>query len=247
MKSALYISAFVLLLAFGTILVSCNKTKESADTDRRDSIAAYVAPAVTRDSVEEPKAPGKEPLKDILFRFKNVSLTAEFGELWNDEGYFDEVHEDSIVVRLGLSAQMSGQRYAIRLDSSIQQVEIFQNYETSLTLMNGGPHIDLLGWKHYVGDWEQLVIADGGFQTAEYTDADFERFPEVTTAEIVEVVKDMPPTGDNNWAEIAAKCTSPQGFPCAVSISRITLKLVLTYTTGITVERFIIFEVPMGC
>lgn len=247
MKFTVYTPALAALFGISTFLASCTQTKESAVTIQPNPRAVYVDSAVQIDRADEAKDPEyEEPRTDVILRFEHVSLAVEFGELWNDEGYFDKTHEDSIVVKFGLSGQMFGQRYALRLDSSIQKIEIFQNYETSLTVMNEGPHMDLTDWKHYVSDWEELVIADGGFQTAEYTDADFEVFLDVTTDEIVQAIKDLYPNA-GDWVEIAERCQGPQGYPCGVSISRITVKLVLTYTSEITVERFIVFEVPMGC
>jgi hypothetical protein len=247
MKLSTYILSPACLLIVSIFVVSCINTKDAATADSVGTITVPPALELNHDASDRPEDQVYEELTDILFRFENVALTAEFGELWNDEGYFEKVYDDTIIVKLGLSTPLSGQRYAINLDSTIQHIEIFQNYETSLSIKNEGPHLDLTAWTHYLGEWEPLIIADGGFQTAEYNDADFDVFPEVTIDEIVNAVKDASSGETNDWVELASKCKGPQGYPCGVSISRINLKLVLTYTSGITVERFIVFEVPMGC
>ncbi|MCD9015597.1 hypothetical protein [Parachryseolinea silvisoli] len=236
------------ILAFVAILASCTNTQERGTTEQTDSTGVNEQPARNPNNAVVPEAPRTAPsLTTILLQFENFSMTAAFEGLHNNKGYFDVVHKDTIVVDLGLSSQISGQTYTIKTDSSIQHVEVFQNYETSLFVMGEGPVITLLEWKHYVGDWEKLEIADGSLKTVEYNDADFEQFPDVTRDEIVQAVKDAFGGKTNTWTESAAKCTGPRGIPCGVSISRINLKVVLTYTSGITVERFIVFEVPIGC
>jgi hypothetical protein len=236
------------MLALVAILSSCTKNKEPVVTERSDSTGMNEQPARNPDNLVAMGVPAPDaPLTTVLLQFENFSMTAAFKEIGNTKGYFDAVHEDTIVVALGLSSQVSGQTYAVKTDSSIQHVEIFQNYETSLFVMGEGPVIALLEWKHYVGNWEKLAIVDGSFKTAEYNDADFEQFPDVTSDEILRAVKAAFGGKTNTWVESAAKCTGPLGLPCGVSISSITLKVVLTYTTGIMVERFIVFEVPIGC
>jgi hypothetical protein len=236
------------MLAFVATLSSCTKTRDPVVTEQSDSKGMNEQPAQNPDNLAAMGAPAPDaPLTTTLLQFENFSMTAAFEKIGNTKSYFNVVHKDTIVVELGLSSQISGQTYAIKADSSIQHIEIFQNYETSLFVMGEGPVITLLEWKHYVGDWEKLAIVDGSFKTAEYNDADFERFPDVTSDEILRAVKAAFGGKTNTWVESAAKCTGPLGLPCGVSISRITLKVVLTYTTGIMVERFIVFEVPIGC
>ncbi|WP_254085903.1 hypothetical protein [Dawidia cretensis] len=236
------------MLAFVAILSSCTKTREPVVTEQSDSTGMNEQSAQNSDNLVAMRAPAPDaPRTTILLQFENFSMTAAFEKIVNTNDYFNEIHQDTIVVALGLSRQISGQTYAIKTDSSIQHVEIFQNYETSLFVIGEGPVITLMEWKHYVGNWEKLEIANGSFKTAEYSNADFEQFPDVTRDEIVQAVKATFGGETNTWVESAAKCNGPLGLPCGVSISRITLKVVLTYTTGIMVERFIVFEVPIGC
>ena len=65
--------------------------------------------------------------------------------------------------------------------------KIEQRYETSLTIMNEGPHIDLLDWKHYISERKELETGDGlTFLSKEVSS---EEFPEVSQTEIVKTVR----------------------------------------------------------
>jgi hypothetical protein len=193
-----------------------------------------------------------QPLKinqeqPILLKFQDLKMSVELEETWNKPEYFERVHSDTLIVELGLVSEISGQLYSIELSESVKNIAIFQNYETSLTLMDEGPHVDLTNWKHYQSDWEQLKISDNKFRTFKYSDADNNKFPSVSTVEIVNAVKEHLNDQDDRWAELAKKCNDANSAPCGVSISRINLKIELTNKNGTTSAKYIIFEVPMGC
>ena len=183
----------------------------------------------------------------LLLQFENLTLTTGFEEVWNDDSYFAEVHKDTIVVQLGLVGKISGQTYLLMPAASIKTIQIYQNYETSLTIMDEGPHLDLTDWAHYNGEWKNLEIESNSFKTLEYSTAEQERFPEVTSGEILEATKRYVSVDSKRWTELAKQCTGPNAYPCGVSINRINLKIVLTDNKGNTTEKYIIFEVPMGC
>ena len=184
--------------------------------------------------------------KDVSLKFVGLTLTTRFDEVWNEEGYFDQIHTDTIVVQLGLG-NATGQTYVMKTDSSIQSIEIFQNYETSLTVMNEGPHIDLTEWKHYVSDWQKLDITGDEFKTVNYSLSDKTKFPDVTPDEIVQAVKARLKDDSDRWAKLASECKDVNDYPCGVSISRINLRIATTDINGVKTERLVIFEIPMGC
>jgi hypothetical protein len=174
-------------------------------------------------------------------------MTVELEETWNKSDYFERVHSDTIIVKLGLVSEISGQLYSIEPSESVKSFEIFQNYETSLTLMDEGPHIDLTNWKHFQPDWKQINIDDNKFKTFKYSDAESNKFPSVSSTEILNAVREHLNVQDNRWTELSKKCNDANTNPCGVSISRINLKVELTKQNGTTSVKYIIFEVPMGC
>ncbi|GAB5533151.1 MAG: hypothetical protein Roseis3KO_49280 [Roseivirga sp.] len=180
-------------------------------------------------------------------KFEGLTLQVELEETWNKPGYFTKIHSDTIIVKLGLMGQISGQRYTLEPDKSVKSIAIFQNYETSLTLMDEGPHIDLVNWKHHKSDWKRLELEDNHFSTLKYSRAQNAMFPDVTTDEILSALRDHLNVENNRWTELAKQCSSANSYPCGVSISSINLKIELTKVDGTTSLKHKIFEVPMGC
>lgn len=241
-------SKFASTLLFPGLLICCTQTQQTPVSSDSDSIASVLQAQLPDSALAPEVAPEDElPVTQADLRFEHIVVTAWFEDLLHDRMDFERVYQDSILVFLGLSSKVSGQTYSLSFDSTVQHIEIFQNYETSLTLQNEGPHLDLVGWKHYIDRWKKLEITNGTFTTLEYTEPDSERFPDVTAEEIHQATKDILHGEGDEWVALAEKCAGPLNYPCSVSISRINLKLVLTYTSGITVERFIIFDIPMGC
>jgi hypothetical protein len=189
----------------------------------------------------------KQQTEPVSLKFQDLTLNVELEETWNESGYFDKIHDDTISVRLGLVSNVSGQRYQLELSNDVSEIEVFQNYETSLTLMDEGPHVDLTEWKHYISQWKRLELEKDSFYTLKYSQTDFEKFPEVSTVEILEAIRDKLNVQDDKWTELAKQCKNARSYPCGVSISHINLRIELTKTDGSTSTKYIIFEVPMGC
>lgn len=186
--------------------------------------------------------------KLVKLKFNNVEFAVDLEEVWNDDNYFKMVYSDTIFVELGLASKPYGHLHTIsKLDSSIHKVEILQRYETSLTLMNEGPHIDLVNWKHYYNDWEDLKIENRRFVTSEYSEEDWQKFPTVTTEEIVQAIRERFDGENNQWVELAQKCQEANHYPCGVAISKIYLRVILTDNEGIKSEKIVVYQIPMGC
>jgi len=137
-----------------------------------------------------------------------------------------------------------------RIDGREFRVE--QRYETSLTLMNEGPHMDLLDWKHYISEWEEVESSNGlTFVLKEVSSAEF---PAVTPAEIIEAVraesekwsKQGYDVGER-WIDLARQCKGPTTYPCGVSVSKITLRIRVKESDSWKDIQTIEFRIPMGC
>jgi hypothetical protein len=243
--------ASTILLLTG-LLCACTKTGQEDNTISKALMDIKPKPELTSENKATHLLPESIPTEDstdsvqVLLQFDNLILTTWFEEVWNDENYFAKVHSDTILVKLGLVTKISGQ-YSLKPGPSIQAMEILQSYETSVTIMDEGPHVDLTKWKHHIGEWKKLNIVNNTFRTHEYSSLDQEKFPDVTTDEIVQATKKHFNIDSNGWTELAQKCTGPNSYPCGVSISRIIVKIILTDNNGITSEKYIILEVPMGC
>ena len=137
-----------------------------------------------------------------------------------------------------------------RIDGREFKVE--QRYETSLTLMNEGPHMDLLDWKHYISEWEEVESRDGLTFLSKEVSSD--EFPTVTSAKIIGAVraesakwsKQGYDVGER-WIDLARQCPGPTTYPCGVSVSKITLRIRVKepdlWKDILTIE----LQIPMGC
>jgi len=36
------------------------------------------------------------------------------------------------------------------------EIKLYQSFENSITIINEGPHCDLVKWKHYNSEWKEL-------------------------------------------------------------------------------------------
>ncbi len=209
-----------------------------------------IATASLAPSAEQETPTKEDPSAENWFTINldgrlEVDFTAE--DLWTDEAYLQRIHHDTVFLMLGIGDPISGHPFKIRpLDPSISDIQVFQRYQTSLTLMDEGPHVDLTDWIHYVSDWKALPLKQLSFNSATFERSDYQRFPPVSAKEIVEAVKARL-NGDQRWIQLAAQCTGPLSYPCAVSINRYSLKFRWTESSEQQIEKVVVFEVPMGC
>lgn len=129
---------------------------------------------------------------------------------------------------------------------------VTQQFETSLSLMDEGPHMDLRDWRHHVSSWQELPSADGlTFHAIEIAS---EAFPAVTREEIVTAVREesLRWVGKGHdpgarWTTLAGRCTSPTTYPCGVSVSKVRLRVQVAEDGDLRTLQEIEIIVPMGC
>lgn len=122
---------------------------------------------------------------------------------------------------------------------------IEQSFETSLTVMEEGPHLDLLDWKHYNAPWQPLKkLRPTDFRTGTISEADSRKFPEVTPKEIQAIVARE---GGAQLGKYVSKVKGPNDYPCGVGVSKIRFRIKMKEGTGEKVIKTIEFLVPMGC
>ena len=137
------------------------------------------------------------------------------------------------------------------LRSAVKQTfKIEMQHETSMAIGDEGPHIDLVDWKHYTSPWRTIKPGVGGVDDNKYLvpqipEAEFTRFPSVTTKEIVAALRK---TGaEKRWLNLARTCTGPNRGPCYVSTSRISIRISVKQNTGWKIAHTLNFSIPMGC
>lgn len=120
--------------------------------------------------------------------------------------------------------------------------KIYLETETSVTIMDEGPHLDLTDFKH--GKSKMAVLEKN---ENEFTFLDLSKeieFPEVSIKELVEEARKI---GGEEWAQIAKKCKTPHEYPCKVSPSRHTLKVEKEVDGKWIDQGSLILIPPMGC
>lgn len=183
--------------------------------------------------------------KEIIIRFDNLSLQIDDIDVWDENGTLKRTHKDTVKIDLDIGELLTGNKISV-LNSDYDQIRIFQKFENSVTIMNEGPHCDLVDWKHYYSDWIELkqpykYVFEAITLTAEHT----EKFIPVNLDEFKNAVSLH---CGNSWTELIKNINSVNEYPCGIGTSRIFLKLVLRNSkTNILEEKIIEFEVPMGC
>jgi hypothetical protein len=180
---------------------------------------------------------------------KGIEIRNADGDLPDSETTVVSVSPSLVLVNLGLGDAMAK---AIMLYPAVPgtRFKVEQRYETSLTVMDEGPHLDLLDWKHHVSEWEEVPSRDGVTFVSKEIVAD--EFPSVTRAEIVQAVAaELKKWGQNfdgeRWIGLAETCSGPRAGACNVSVSKIMLRVRVMETGGWKDVQTIEIAVPMGC
>lgn len=175
-----------------------------------------------------------------------LELKFQVEDLFTEEAYLQQIHHDTVYLLLGFVEKISGHQFQIQVhDPGIKEVSVYQSYQTSLSLMDEGPHMDFTDWLHYTSSWEEIPLKDWRFSSLEYQKEDYQKFPSVNNEDIMEAVRAR--VTDAKWLALAEKCEDPQSYPCGVSISRYFLKLEIQGPGDEITQRVVVFEVPMGC
>lgn len=176
-------------------------------------------------------------------QFDNFTLEIESMELWEQSKLLDKTFLTDAEVDIELGETLEGTIIKV-IDSKLTDLTIAMRFETSITIMNEGPHCDLINWKHHTSDWTQLErIESNSFKANSYSELDWEKFPSVTVDEIVKAVEKQ----CSGWGELARTIKSPNEYPSGVGVSRYFLRISGTDNSGKRVTRILTFNVPMGC
>ena len=156
--------------------------------------------------------------------------------------------KDSTIIYLELGSSLADLHFGImNMFDSVSTTVTYQ-FETSLTLSAEGPHCDLLDWMHYTSlpDTLELLDSTGIYQFKNgFQDSLSRAFPEVTMKEVRKALRKHCSEG---WLERTKETKSIHEYPFSVSISREIIRILITNKKGDKIrEKFIIFEIPMGC
>lgn len=161
------------------------------------------------------------------------------------QGYtFPPPYEQITDAYLDLGENLSSK--IVRISSG--ESELFRvkvQMESSLTIMNEGPHLDLINWKHCTTEWlEAKKISDSQFKLPVMEKIDPSCFPETTIPEIRnEVLK----RGGERWANLIKDSASLNDYPMAIALSSVRIKVEKRAGEQWKTVTIIQFSIPMGC
>lgn len=178
-------------------------------------------------------------------KFNELSITINRLIIYDEDKKIDQIQKDSVEIYAELGETIEGQLISISSDQ-LTNLRVEQRYETSVTIMNEGPHCDLIDWKHFYSDWNKLQAnSKGQFICDKYSLKDHEKFPEIPIDDLKQKVKEQ--CGDD-WFKLVEKVKFPTEYPSGVSISRYYLKVTgQRKDNQQTITKLIIIEMPMGC
>lgn len=182
-------------------------------------------------------------------KFDELSVSINRLIIYDEDKKIDQIQKDTVEIYAQLGETIEGQLKSGRVTISSDQLTgltVEQRYETSVTIMNEGPHCDLTDWKHFYSEWKRLKANNSGqFICDKYSEKEYEKFPKISIDDLKQKVKDQ--CGDE-WLKLVEKVKTPTEYPSGVGISRYYLKVTgQRKDNGQTVTKFIIIETPMGC
>jgi hypothetical protein len=225
------------------LLCSCSNSSEN-------KIEETQADSVIIGNTEQPGSSSsfkseEEVNSTTEIRFNELSITINRLIISDQNITTQQIKEDTVTIHAEVGEIIDGQ--LISLDSDqLTGLSIEQRYETSVTIMDEGPHCDLTDWKHSYSDWKQLEKnGHGQFICNKYPPGETDIFPEVSIDELKQKVKEH--CGDE-WSKHVEKIQKVTEYPSGVGISRQYLKVTgKRKDNEQTVIKVIIIETPMGC
>jgi hypothetical protein len=236
-----------ILLSFITLYSCTNLPNNETEVTPIDSAVNNSTNAIPKQTRDASPILDKDVDSDTIttLKFDEFSLSINRLIIYDDEKRVAKVKTDTVEIYAELGETIEGQVISISSDL-LRDFTVEQRYETSLTIMNEGPHCDLTDWKHFNSDWKRLKSnTKGQFICDKYTEKDYEKFISVSIDQIQKQVKEQ--CGEE-WFKLVENIKSPTEYPSGVGISRYYLKVTgYRKDNGELVQKLIVIENPMGC
>lgn len=183
--------------------------------------------------------------KRIEIKFEDFIVEIDHIEI--NYNYSKEITVKDGVARIEVDLIGSPEgKYLKIYHNKYKQVEVFQRYENSVTIMDEGPHCDLLDWKHYYSEWEKLsyLKQKNSYKILSYSQEDGETFIPI---KINDLKKAVAKHCGERWSKLMKNVNDVNEYPSGVTRSKVFLKFVLTDENNKVTEKIIEFILPMGC
>lgn len=237
--------SYLLLILF--LFTACKQKKQSYIEAKSTKIAkvSIAENEITNKDIqtEIKRELDSLPHAGFAVNFPEFRLVVDSLEIWDKDGKLKGFQRDTVYVSLELGEVLGGIRL---INCQFDKVIIYQRFENSVTVMNEGPHCDLIDWKHFTSEWKKIKeIGKYQFKANTISMEEMEKFIPIDMDEFKLAVKKYCGEG---WYELVKEAKSVHEYPCGIGTSKIELKIVLKNTeTNQTVKKLIVFDVPMGC
>jgi hypothetical protein len=151
-----------------------------------------------------------------------------------------------ITDELDLGEDIENQLIILHLTpGATRELRVEQRFETSITIMDEGPHLDLIDWKHYYSPWREIKrLGENRFLTLKTDESESGRFPKVTAAEIKQAILKA---GGKEWAKLVRRIKGPNDYPSGVGVSKISFRIAVKENERWQAVMLLHFKIPMGC
>lgn len=239
MKNSIQILFFVLLL------ISCNEPGKGPSYENVEMISQE-----TIITEEEQKTESVEEMVEIETYgsievvFDDFDLTFSNTSMYENRT-INSNRNDTAHFYLELGEYLDSAAIEIH-HGGVYDIEVFQMYENSITIMREGPHCDLIDWRHYYSDWVNIKKYNNyDFVAETYVTEDWQNFIDIDIEKLQNAVLEHCGV---DWAEYVKDVKSISDYPYGVSMSRLYFKIELTNKQSqATKNRIIVIEIPMGC
>lgn len=238
----------ILIIFICTTIWSCNNSSSNKTDSIQDTNIA-IDTSIISNKTDNSTAFTNDYEEDVNtitnLKFNEFSISINRLIIYDEDKIIDQIQIDTVEIYAELGETIEGQLVDILTDQ-LTDLTVEQRYETSVTIMNEGPHCDLTDWKHYYSDWKLLKKNENGqFVCESYEESDWEKFPLIEIEELKEAVRNH---CSDYWYYLVKNIKSPTEYPSGVLISRYFLRVTgKRKDNGQPISKLIIIETPMGC
>jgi hypothetical protein len=129
--------------------------------------------------------------------------------------------------------------------SNLEQFRISVQLETSMSIQDEGPHLDLVNWKHCTTNWFMVEnIAKHKFKLPNFDNINLDCFPKVTISEIKNAALEQ---GGEHWVAVIENNISNDYSPISIDLSLVRIKVEQFVKSKWVLVTVLNIDVPLGC
>jgi hypothetical protein len=125
------------------------------------------------------------------------------------------------------------------------KLRVEQRFETSVTVQDEGPHLDLTWWQHGYSRWRSLGDVTGKGEVRAISQSETVlRYPQGNIADALAAIKAQ---GGTRWFECAKRAPALGAYPVVFGVSEVQFRISEWNRGKWNVRHVLHFIVPMGC